>query len=1232
MKEGLRKSIFLIIFLIMSLIISIGIQDLINEKDNESKVSLPIIVEQQSPTFIWAYGHVPICEQSNEQLEPKLCTDGNGGVIITWYDNRSGTGYDVYCQRVNATGNVLWTKDGVAVGAATNWQYNPEICSDGNGGAIIAWVDYRNGENDIYAQKIDSNGVIQWEVNGVVICNYSNSQTFPEICSDGNGGAIITWFDYRNGIDGAIYAQRINATGNIVWTENGIVVCNINDDPWMPEFDNLIIKEDGNGGAIIAWVDNRSGTNWDIYAQKVNSSGAMKWGANGTLVCNANNDQKWPKMCSDGNSGIIITWEDHRNGSYSDIYAQRINSTGSTQWTNNGTIICNAINNQLIPNIDKDSSGGAFITWVDNRSSTDRDIYIQKVNSSGVIEWASEGVLLCNATDYQYWPKICTDGSDNAFVTWIDSRSGNIDIYSQKVNSTGDILWSVNGNPVTKNPVNQYSPDIIYDGIDGGIIITWHDYKSGKPDIFADKLNSTGSLKWNIDKSESIIAASDKNLLMPKICDGGNGTSIVIWGAERPFVKDDIFAQKIDSNGNCLWNSSGVLIASTNVQDTFEVCSDDAGGAIITWNGGPTGNVDIYAQRIDANGNLLWGSNGTIICNATDTQKHVTICSDGHGGAVIAWSDCRNGVLDANIYAQRVNSTGSILWTLNGVAISTASNYQYYPKLCLDGEDGVYIVWDDYRYSPDWTIFSQRVNSSGSPLWTPNGIKISTGTNDNDHCEICSDGNGGAIITWSQVFTSRCIVAQKINSSGSLLWGNYVLLGGLFASEDNPMICSDGNGGAIVVWETNQATTGIDLFTRRVLSNGTAIWDQYGYIIVDKPNSQNVFSVLSDGIGGAYIVWVDYRSEVDIYAQHINNECKITWDDSGIPICNYVLNQLNPSAICDGNGNMIIVWEDKRRGSSDIFGQSIKNMPPKSNHPNDINTIANGTETINWTITDDYNGGLYRVWANDTNDNYYIWINWTTWTNNTILNVSINRSAPGIYNYTIEFKDSFGYNGTPDTVIVNIKDSIPISNHPINFNTTAYGNETIQWILFDDYGTGSYRVWVNDTGNNYYIWVNWTPWANNTALNIPINRSSPGVFNYTIEYNDSINQFGYPDSVIVTILDSAPTSNHPIDFSTNANGAETIQWILFDDYGTGSYRVWVNDTSDNYYIWVNWTPWANNTALNVPINRSAPGIFNYTIEYNDSINQFGISDTVIITVIDNVPISDHPIDITTMIL
>ena len=214
-----------------------------------------------------------ICNASGIQQDPQITSDGSGGAIITWQDERSGN-WDIYAQRVDSGGNVQWTTNGVAISATTNSQMEPEIISDGSGGAIITWIDRRSGNHyDVYAQRVDSSGNVQWTVDGAAICTNPSGNHLPcEITSDGSGGAIITWEDDRAGyMQYDVYAQKVNSSGIVQWTADGVPVCTATGDQMAP-----LITSDGSGGAIITWTDDRyDGSGNNIRAQRVVSGGPI---------------------------------------------------------------------------------------------------------------------------------------------------------------------------------------------------------------------------------------------------------------------------------------------------------------------------------------------------------------------------------------------------------------------------------------------------------------------------------------------------------------------------------------------------------------------------------------------------------------------------------------------------------------------------------------------------------------------------------------------------------------------------------------------------------------------------------------------------------------------------------------------------------------------------------------------------------------------------------------------
>ncbi len=421
---------------------------------------------------------------------PQITDDGSGGAIITWFDGRNGN-YDIFSQRVDADGAVQWAANGVVICNAANTQWYPEIVSDGSGGAIIIWRDHRSGaSSDIFAQKINANGAVQWTPNGVSLTSglYTNE---PQMTADGSGGAIITWNDYRDG-NSNIYAQRVNSAGVAQWTANGIVISAAANTQDYPQ-----IIADGSGGAIIAWFDGRDG-NSNIYAQRVNTSGIIQWTANGVAIVSDfyNGGSRVPQLVTDGSGGAIFVWDHWASGNGWNIYMQRAEgSAGALQWGTSGVTITDILtSDQEYPYIASDGAGGTYITWEDSRNyvSSNWDIYAQRINATGTPQWTANGIVISDATNSQRKPQIVADGGSAVF-TWGDSRSGNADIYLQRVDINGISQWATNGVAVSTAANTQNGFQNVADG-SGGVVSVWQDDRGANADIYAQRVYVNGDL------------------------------------------------------------------------------------------------------------------------------------------------------------------------------------------------------------------------------------------------------------------------------------------------------------------------------------------------------------------------------------------------------------------------------------------------------------------------------------------------------------------------------------------------------------------------------------------------------------------------------------------------------------------------------------------------------------------------------------------------------------------
>ncbi|HTO90164.1 MAG TPA: T9SS type A sorting domain-containing protein [Candidatus Sulfotelmatobacter sp.] len=444
---------------------------------------------------------VPVCTAASGQTSVVATGDGDGGAILCWVDHRAGR-YDLYAQRVDHSGASLWGSDGLLVQANAGTFSFPLVASDGAGGAIVVWPDARGGNFDLYGQRLDASGAARWSAGGVPLAVAPGDQIPRVVIADGSGGAFVAWSDTRVSPSGDVYAQHVDATGAIGWGSSGAAACTATN---AQSPSGLAL--DGAGGVIVVWSDLRNGTDLDIYAQRLSSFGVADWPADGLAISTALNDQRNPTMVSDGYGGALIAWEDERNGlNLPDVYAQRVSSTGSLMWGTNAIALAQVQGSQQLPQSVSDGSGGMIVVWQTDHISS-QDIYAQRVTGAGVQLWGLPqlGAVITSFSGDQTAPVIAGDGQGGAIIAWQDHRGSDSDIYARRISGAGQVQGTLGGIPLSTAVGDQTGPAIVDDGR-GGAILAWTDARSGSGDIYAERFDG-----WSVlgDPAPGIVSARD---------------------------------------------------------------------------------------------------------------------------------------------------------------------------------------------------------------------------------------------------------------------------------------------------------------------------------------------------------------------------------------------------------------------------------------------------------------------------------------------------------------------------------------------------------------------------------------------------------------------------------------------------------------------------------------------------------------------------------------------------
>jgi hypothetical protein len=377
----------------------------------------------------------PLCTATGRQFLVRLARGDSADVFATWYDER-GPSPDIYAQRVRGYGTIHpgWAMDGRPVCTAPGKQISPVIAPDGHQGAYIAWEDARLGFDNtrVYIQRMNGLGTTEagWPADGVRVSNANGFEVEPWISPCADGGAYVTWV--RREADWAtanVVATLVTPSGSIApgWPDSGLVLCAAPGRQDMPT-----TVEDGQGGLYAVWRDYRddpSGeTRSDIYAQRVARGGTFPtgWGGDGLAVRSDTTDQWIPRIASDGQGGMLVSWL-----TAPEAFVQRITPSGAVApgWAAAGVSVGTITAGGQGPALTGDGMGGAIVAWSDYRGPSVADVYAQRITADGLVapHWPSTGVQVSNGIADELvggndarTSTIVPDGEAGALVAWID--------------------------------------------------------------------------------------------------------------------------------------------------------------------------------------------------------------------------------------------------------------------------------------------------------------------------------------------------------------------------------------------------------------------------------------------------------------------------------------------------------------------------------------------------------------------------------------------------------------------------------------------------------------------------------------------------------------------------------------------------------------------------------------------------------------------------------------------
>jgi hypothetical protein len=445
----------------------------------------------------------------------------------------------------------------------------------------------------------------------------------------------------------------------------------------------------------------------------------------------------------------------------------------------NGIAICTTSTGTNLPQIVTDGQDGFYASWIDHRDGLvhglpygcyyDRyNIYAQHCNSRSSSLWTDQGIPLCTETGYRQQITMTADGERGFFTAWLDCRiHANPLVYVQKVNKLGVPQWQDNGLAVSTTGIMQSHPKMCPDGL-GGVIIAWNDRK-------------------DYDTTEQHYGRA--------------------------------FMQRIDANGNKLWDEEGNAIDNGPIYspETDLIFDGDQGIYIKTY--------ERQIEYFSLQGNMLWNKAvpAGISCWGVDSAGNLIYLTD-------------------TVYLHKIDKSGNDVILNHGLpvfSVNTASNYKSY-RMAISPKGDTFIGRFEEYYSPSPQIVLirlQKVLPEGTVAWDSSGVTSDIIKDVGDYLQIIPSQDGSVIVAWGSSLQGKYYFynnyTRKFTKDGKISWTNTIT--NLTSDESCLKAISDAKGGVYLIWEDSRyRNTRKWVVAQHVSSSGF-------YLPPEQPGNLNAF-------------------------------------------------------------------------------------------------------------------------------------------------------------------------------------------------------------------------------------------------------------------------------------------------------------------------------------------------------------------------------------------------------
>jgi hypothetical protein len=445
--------------------------------------------------------------------------------------------------------------------------------------------------------------------------------------------------------------------------------------------------------------------------------------------------------------------------------------------------------------------------------------------------------------------------------------------------ATASAQWTTNvaANTAIADLANDQAVPKVSARADGGCYIGWFDHSGSNYDLRLQRLDQNGYEAW---PHNGIVVSNNpqaSSLVDWDLITNYNGDAVLVFTDNRAGGDLDVYAYLIDQAGNSLWGANGIILSWDNEFEANPVVAEMSDATLVfAWNRSITGsNARIAYQKVDLLGQPLFPVAGLeYVGNGSDDPGFVGIAPAYSGAFILSWiRDTTPFSAPRHLWAQRFDASGVPQWGTAPVSVydAAALPIAYKPEMQPDGLDGVFLAW----YASIGSFFSasvQHLTAAGAEVFPHNGVEVSLEPQRSELYPSMVQLGGDLLVFYNKRNSGQTawgIGGQRISSTGQLLWGTHglELVPYDATAEEAPRAVPAPNGAMCFVEQGNFATT---LTGVRVDGNGVAQWTPSPNPACTLASGKDKLRAIAASDGTAILVWNDSRVDSNnVYAQNV---------------------------------------------------------------------------------------------------------------------------------------------------------------------------------------------------------------------------------------------------------------------------------------------------------------------------------------------------------------------------